>query len=269
MMMRKIIFYLLMFSCSNTMLYAQDTSYTDMDNVTVQAPVESTLVDTTEDYGFAPQSHGDTLLSFRNIKDAGDTVRQWKTKKEFAYLHNLDSLLSNLQEQQKKEPVKTNNRIAPPPSINLFSSGFFQLIMWGLAIFFVGFILYHLFLSKGFFKKSSTKKTKENNTVEEEENISDSDYERLLRQSYLLGDMRMAARYLFLKTLQKLNEKELITFAADKTNSDYLYEMPQAKRAAFSSLALYYEYIWYGNMAVAKYDFDKIEIKFNEFLNRL
>ncbi len=268
--MRKIFFYLLLFFCCLPKLYAQDdTAYSTNPQVIVQAPVEETDedADAVENKGFAPQSHGDTLLDFRTMRDAGDTVAKWKTKPEFAYMQRLDSILQSLQEQ--KQTAKKNTIKATPPSPGILSSGLFQMLMWGLAIFFIGFILYNLFLSKGFFKAASAKKSTAQPEPGEEENIAGSDYEKLLRQSYLLGDMRMAGRYLFLKTLQKLNEKELIVFAADKTNSDYLYEIPEAKRTEFSSLALYYEYIWYGNMALAKDDFDKIEIRFNKFLNRL
>jgi len=38
---------------------------------------------------------------------------------------------------------------------------------------------------------------------------------------------------------------------------------------AFSTLALYYEYIWYGNMQISKEDFNKVESTFNQFLNGL
>jgi Domain of unknown function (DUF4129) len=81
--------------------------------------------------------------------------------------------------------------------------------------------------------------------------------------------MRLAMRYLFLKTLQKLNERELINFAADKTNSQYAREIPAAKRNEFANLALYYEYIWYGNVGVQKETFDGIKTKFDTFLNKI
>jgi Domain of unknown function (DUF4129) len=97
----------------------------------------------------------------------------------------------------------------------------------------------------------------------------ESNFENLQSKAYDAGDMRMAMRYLFLKTLQKLNDRELIRFAVDKTNTAYARELPQAKRNEFASLALYYEYIWYGNIAVQKETFDGIENKFNEFLNRI
>jgi hypothetical protein len=148
-------------------------------------------------------------------------------------------------------------------------SPIFVWFLWGLAACFVGFILYQLFLSKGVFTKSrSTPKAVQIEDEIDEENLS-NDFDALYRRAYNAGDMRLSMRYLFLKTLQKLNERELIQFAADKTNSQYAREMPAGKRNEFASLALYYEYIWYGNVSVQKEIFDGITTKFNAFLNKI
>jgi len=280
--MRKLLFILLLIPLFSMHAHAQDSTYLDTDED--QDESSSSL---------STDIKGDTIIHFRRLIEMRDTVNQWKSRDEFAYMKYMDSLLKNVQKEDDERAVngsgkgtsKEKNgklkrsdddegRIILQPRSNsspngMFNSGIFQIIMWSLAGLFIAFILYNLFLSKGVFKKTTTVKTTEEAAEEVPEDIAEGDYDRLLRQAYLLGDLRMAARYLFLKTLQKLNEKGLINFSQDKTNSDYVYELPEAKRNAFSSLALYYEYIWYGNTQVSKEDFNKVESRFNQFLNGL
>ncbi len=276
--MRKILFFLLfiIFLCGRA--HAQNSTYLDEEQEEDSTALSSDI-------------KGDTLLSFRTMPDMRDSINEWKRKEAFAYMRNLDSMLRTVQNEQNERAARSANssrekdgklkrtdeeerrltlreRSSSSPN-GMFNSAIFQGIMWTLAGIFIAFVLYNLFLSKGVFKKSTAAKSTEEKISEAPENIAEGDYDRLLRQAYLLGDLRMAARYLFLKTLQKLHEKELIVFSQDKTNSDYVYELPEAKRNAFSSLALYYEYIWYGNLQISKEDFNKVESKFNQFLNGL
>jgi hypothetical protein len=275
--MRKILFFLLFTSFLCGRAHAQDSTYLDEDQEDSSTALSADI-------------KGDTLLSYRPMADMRDTVNEWKRREAFAYINNLDSILRAAQKEQDERATRSANssrekdgklkrtdeeerrltvREGSSSPNGMFNSGIFQGIMWTLAGLFIAFVLYNLILSKGIFKKSTAVKSTEETVSEEPENIAEGDYDRLLRQAYLLGDLRMAARYLFLKTLQKLHEKELIVFSQDKTNSDYVYELPEAKRNAFSSLALYYEYIWYGNMPISKEDFNKVESKFNQFLNGL
>lgn len=275
--MRKILFalFVLFFCCANAS--AQDSTYFN-DETEEEAVDGNTL---------SSEIKGDTLPVYRTLPDFADTVKNWKSRKDFAYMKNLDSLLRTVQlntsraatqPPQQKNAAKKRTEGADEDDVVLqrrssssgvFSSGIFQIIMWALAGMLVLFILYNLFFSKGIFRKSTSIKTVEETPEEAPEDIAEGDYDKLLRQAYLLGDFRMAARWLFLKTLQKLHEKELILFSPDKTNTDYMYELPLPKRDNFSSLALYYEYIWYGNMPVSKEDFNKVESRFNQFLNVL
>lgn len=211
---------------------------------------------------------GDTLIDIHAISISRDTLIFWKNKKEFAYQKNLDSLLRNLKNKfsntgDKKNIVKTISFFD-----RLFNASFLKGFLWLLAALFTGFILYNLFLSEGTFKKN----VKDKNTtdqVSEEDVFLHEDYDALLHQAYKLQDFRLATRYLFLKTLQRLNNKSLIDYAADKTNSKYANEIPAHKRNEFASLVMNYEYVWYGNISISRELFDKIEIRFSSFLNKI
>lgn len=262
---------------------ANDTVFRNNDNI--DPPVFDKIdntdysdedVITTKDYNstFAEDVLGDTTVNFREIFISADSLKRWKENKRYAWINNIDSLLKDKQrkeDEQMEDTMRKGKNLTDGISAfdRILSSGILKMIMWLIAGSVVVFIIYNLFLSKGIFG-SAGKKAK-NVEVEQEEidNNMESDFDALQRKAYAAGDLRMAMRYLFLKTLQKLNDRELIRFAVDKTNTAYTRELPQAKRNEFASLALYYEYIWYGNIAVQKQTFDGIENKFNEFLNRI
>ena len=219
--------------------------------------------------GFAKDVKGDTTINFNGYEISKDSISLWKNKKEYAWIKNLDSFLINKKKQAENQPKITIKENRGSSFLdNVFGSGILQILLWMVAIAFVLFIIYKLFLSQGIFGKQS-KKVKVEVQQDEEDVTQANDYDSLLRKAYNAGDLRMAMRYLFLKTLQRLNDREMIRYSADKTNSNYVKEIPAAKRNLFASLALYYEYIWYGNAAISKETFDAIEIKYNDFLNRL
>ena len=124
-------------------------------------------------------------------------------------------------------------------------------------------------MSKGVFNKNIKQSKAEVVEEEVDENDMDNDFASLQKKAYYAGDTRLAMRYLFLKMLQKLDQKNHIKFAADKTNAVYAREMSDNFRNDFASLAMYFEYIWYGNFDITKEVFDKIETQYNQFLNRI
>lgn len=260
-----VIFLLLFFYCARA--GAQDHVYSDTTVLSADSLIENAGRSPEDSSAFAREVLGDTGVTFRQFVLNRDSLNTWKNKKEYSWIKDLDSLLHDQQDRAKKrdKPVKFES-----PSVleNLFSSGGLQVILWIIAFSVVGFIIYRLFLSKGIFGSASAKAAKEVEE-EEEENIADKDFNYYLNKAYAEGDLRASTRYLFLMTLQKLDQKELIRFGADKTNSAYMYELPQAKRNDFASLSLYYEYIWYGKASLQKETFDMIRIRFNDFLNKI
>jgi len=188
----------------------------------------------------------DTILAIRTIKISTDSVRFWKNKKEFSYLSNLDSLLkADRQQQQSPQQTKGPKMKAGSPD-----TSFLKGLMWILAITFILFVVYQLLQNKGLFKGSSRKLTVEEIAEPQQEDILEMDIDQLLRKAEQQADYRLATRYQYIKTLQFLNDKQWIDFAADKTNRQYLYEIPEQKRSEFSRLILNYEYVWFGNTTI-------------------
>ncbi len=245
----------------------------------VEAPVEMNSTDDIE---------GDTTIKFRNFYLNPDSVYAWKHDKKYAWITNLDSLLRQEEEDYKAKQYERRSRKQKEqrkteegeeaeednnPSIGSFdpklNSPILKFILWGLAACFVGFIIFKLFLSKGIFNTGGKKTAQVNEAEIVDDDSMENDFDSKYKRAYNEGNMRIAMRYLFLKTLQSLNEKELITFATDKTNSQYTRELPTTIKNDFAQLALYYEYIWYGNVVVKKEMFDGIAVKFTHFLNKV
>ena len=102
----------------------------------VQAPVTASEED----------EPADTTLYKNDLNLSYDSIKNWKNLKAYAYTKYLDSLLKSI---KKKEP----NQPAPRRSIlsGLFNSDIVTVLLWILAIAFVLFILYRLFLAEGAF----------------------------------------------------------------------------------------------------------------------
>lgn len=208
----------------------------------------------------------DTILTIRAINLSEDTIRQWKNKKEFGYIKNLDSLLK-IPDENESRPG--NFRI-PSTSLldRIFSGTLFKLILWMLAAFFVLAVVYQFFKNRGIFKRQFTKGVAEEDVSVEDDKL-EKDYDKLLHQNHKLGDYRMALRYQFLKTLQLLRHHNHIEYAADKTNSQYMRELPVHWQNDFAKLILNYEYVWYGNFVINKEQYEPIQELYIAFQKKI
>ncbi len=215
----------------------------------------------TEDY---EEYVADTLLKNNQLSIDPDSVRALKNSKSFAYAKNLDSMLLSYQQSHEKE--------GQPRSISLlerfFSSALTKYFFWMLAGIFVAFVLYKLFFTEGFFQRSYAKSNV--TTLEDESNdlSRTADYAKLVALAVSKSDYRLAVRYHYLQSLQKLALKGLIQFAADKTNYEYVRELSgKSYKNDFAALTLNYEYVWYGEFEVDESNFNTIQNKFKQFNN--
>ncbi|MFT3908210.1 MAG: DUF4129 domain-containing protein [Ferruginibacter sp.] len=211
----------------------------------------------------------DTILYKHEIAISADTINAWKTDKRFAYVKNLDSLLKAAEKESDEDYRSVSHKTSPSFLQKILSSGFVQVIFWMIAIGIVLFILYKLFLNQGIFKRSSTALTVKE--IQAEQTIIDetADYDALIRQSFKLSDYRMAVRYLFLKTLRQLSDKGMLQRSVEKTNFQYVQEIPADKKNDFASLVLNYEYVWYGNLDISREQFEQIERGYTSFYNKI
>ncbi|MEO7308306.1 MAG: DUF1206 domain-containing protein [Ferruginibacter sp.] len=221
--------------------------------------VENTTADNAEE-------NIDTSLYKNNLNLPYDSIRNWKNSKEYAYTKYLDSLLKN----EKKAELRQTPR---PPGSGLFNSllnsSFVSVLLWTLAIGFVLFIIYRLFLADGAFRRRSKTKNMEAE-VEEELITGESNFDAMIRQSLQNGNYRQAVRYQYLRTLHLLAGKNFVQLAPDKTNYQYVREITnRSHQNDFAALTLNYEYVWYGEFNIEKDTYQKIETNFTSLNQRL
>lgn len=104
---------------------------------------------------------------------------------------------------------------------------------------------------------------------EEEKIVKSQDIQKLISEAVKNNDFRLAVRYYFLYSLQKLNERELIHYKADKTNAEYQSEIASKDlKFGFGQITRIYEFIWYGDFHVSKEEFKRAESVFLKFENQ-
>ncbi|MEM9328020.1 MAG: DUF4129 domain-containing protein [Bacteroidota bacterium] len=80
-------------------------------------------------------------------------------------------------------------------------------------------------------------------SIQQEEN---ADYQQLLTEAQSSGELKLAARYLFLWTIQKMNDRGVIEWKKWKTSHDYATEIINEKRHDYLSLSRFFESSWFG-----------------------
>ena len=211
----------------------------------------------------------DTTLYKNDVTFAYDSIKNWRNSKEYAYTKYLDSLLKNI---NKKDVKQTQPQQRPRDGIlsSLLNSNMVSVLLWTLAIGFILFILYRLFLADGAFKRRSKSAKNAEAEVEEEIITNESDFDALITQAMQSGNYRQAVRYHYLRTLHLLAGKNLLELAPDKTNFQYVSELSnRSYQQAFASLTLNYEYVWYGEFEIDKNIYEKIENNFTGFNQKL
>ena len=237
-----------LFMFCNTKLLAQDG--TDADSTAVGERLT------------VPASLEDTVLN-RSQFETDDSMQSYKNDKDFAYMKYLDSQLRKTKDltvdtfsvyaglSRGREVSQNARRVRMP--VNIFSSPVVKIILWILAVFLIGFIIWKLFLGENFFRRNRTYKNI-SDTQKEDNYLSDpSAYDKLIAQAVINKNYRLAIRYSFLQTLQRLSDSGLLQFTADKTNYQYVNELNgKPYQNDFAAITLNYEYVWYGKFDISE-----------------
>ena len=240
----------LLFSFNSHAQVSTDTTGTSID---LASPQDDESTGEEEGAAYYP----DTLKrEFRSV--VFDSVQAVNSDKGFYYKRYMDSLLraTQLKAQKPRRPVNLSGTD--------FFSSIFGVIFWIIAIGLFGYLVYRLFLSNSSFLSRNRKNVAADMAVVEEENANDPD--SLLRNATRSGNYRLAIRYLYLQSLNRLSEKKFIEINSNKTNYEYVTEMRKHKFAnEFASLTLQYEYVWYGEYPVDERLFEQIQSGFTQF----
>jgi hypothetical protein len=100
--------------------------------------------------------------------------------------------------------------------------------------------------------------------VEQDENLNLLNFDELFRSALDNKQYRLAIRYLFLKSLKLLSDKEMIELKNNKTNHQYFLEIKNTQIAnVFQEATLSFEWIWYGEFPVNEEIMNSSQNKFN------
>lgn len=152
-----------------------------------------------------------------------------------------------------------------PESVN----GFWTILTYILAALFIAGLIFLLLKMKGgrLFKGESARTSVFMDITEDIQTIN---IDELIQKAIDKDDLRVAFRYSFLKSLQLMNNKELIDWKSHKTNYEYYSEFNLEKlKPLFKDLYTGFEYVWYGDAHVNKEIFDKYRKEFDEFNKQL
>lgn len=244
---------------SNSHLYAQQ-SPSNGDGDTTQLPVSKK--------GYSADN-GDTI--YLNVND---TIEKFRRSREFRYMNDIDSILRS-ENDLRKDAAKLNKRrnaIIRKKTANDFSSinrilnsTPMQVFFWTLAFLFVTLIAYRLLFKNKILKRKA--KVIENIEDEHPKELADaSTYETLISEAEEAGNYNLAIRYLFLRTLTNLKDKGVISFAASKTNRQYLNEVnTKGGLDRFEFLVYHYEYAWYGKFSIDIIAYQHLKKEFQLF----
>ena len=100
--------------------------------------------------------------------------------------------------------------------------------------------------------------------VEQDENLNLLNFDELFSSALDNKQYRLAIRYLFLKSLKLLSDKEMIELKNNKTNHQYFLEIKNTQIAnVFQDATLSFEWIWYGEFPVNEEIMNSSQNKFN------
>jgi len=117
------------------------------------------------------------------------------------------------------------------------------------------------------FGKINTQKIK---MVERKEDINSLDFDQLIISAIDSNNYKLAVRYLFLKSLQKLSDRGFIELKNNKTNYQYISEISNNNIASvFRHTTLRFEWIWYGNFPIDENIMKSSKKEFNELFGLL
>lgn len=199
--------------------------------------------------------------SFKEKYDSDDFIYEEKSKEQNIW----DRFKEWLAEIFSKLFGFTNNQAAMGAVV------IFLRVLAVLLILFVVYLIVKSILNKEgkwIFGKNSDRRLI--NYDEIEKNLHLVDFEKLIKQSIQSGEKRLTIRYYYLWLLKKMSEKQIIEWDAEKTNSDYLYEIKSENfKNDFAYLSYLYNYIWYGEFELDEATFEKARKAFEKSIQSI
>jgi len=192
---------------------------------------------------------------FRSVPDT--TVARMRREKDFAYANDPAYWVKE---------KKVYRKGFWDYIFDFFSSGPARAIFYFLIAALILFVLYRVIVVNELLIFYSAKKPKKLFDSTENIELDPGMIDQRIEESVNQKDYQSAIRYLYLKTLYSLNDKNWIQFHAQATNNEYLHQMSQHKKLKdFRFLTQVYEYVWYGKFEISEQQFSLVYDNFKNF----
>ena len=155
-------------------------------------------------------------------------------------------------------------------SNNTLLSVIYKMLLWGLCIFALVYAILKFTGMQGVGLFAGNKKAEELDYSVTEDNIYAINFNEAIGKAVADKNHRVAIRLLYLQTLRKLADRELIRWKLNKTNDIYLQELAGGNfYKDFAYLTYAYDYAWYGDFPVQEEQFNTVQQYFKNFQRQL
>lgn len=227
---------------------------------------------------FAEQRFRYDSFARRNIPDS--VIQQFEKDDDFWYVNEAEDfrkLYLRFQSDpafrdslMKAKGFKENDK-----KVTVFESGarpgWVDTVIWILVMLIVtGAVIYFLSANKISLFSKNDKRIMDENGEGEEEDLFNMKYPELIRKAVAEKNFRLAVRLHYLQTLTMLDEKKLIRYIPENTNQHYLMQLHGTKYFnEFATVTRDYEYVWYGNFALAETGYERVREDFINLQNKV
>ena len=191
------------------------------------------------------------------------TYKKFKEDKAYDYYKTKIEKHSFIEQMREELNRWLNRNVNPDITEEQVKVGFW--IALGLIILLVAWIIYRY--QPEFFYIN--KKNKISFQVEDED-IHSLDFYTLIKDALKSENYTEAIRWNYLQTLKALHEKEFLSWDANKTVNEYVYELSRPDlKADFKVLSLQFAYYRYGNGNASEEVFKQVSSLSYKITNRL
>jgi len=265
---------LIFFASSPGTIYSQDrtdSTVSSEDSVSMQTDSSSSVVDSSAIARDAAVTYLSDDSLYRPVRDSSFlntfTFREVSQPKVDKWLSDRDYEYANDPEYWKKDKIQNNS--GPSSFWNFLRNKTFQ---WILFLGVTAVILYGIYLlarenNFRWFSRSVKQSHQEESTSL---GAGPIDYDEAIRKYQTEGNYRFAVRYLFLRLIHSVTDKNIIQIRDSTTNTEIGRAFGQHPLASqFRYLATAYEFIYFGDFNLNKEIFDSLKIKFELFQEKI
>ncbi len=196
-------------------------------------------------------------VASRKVDDS--VVNQMRKDDDFWYINQAPK------REQPKQPREESflNKLA--------KKEWFRNLLWVLVVGgFVAVLIWFIISSDiQLFKRPAPTVAKQEEDELINQSIFDISYDIEIQKAISSQNFRLAIRLLYLQTLKRLAEENIINYKQERTNSDYVMQLFNTSYYKdFFRLTRHFEYAWYGQLPVAPASFDVIRNEFSSFKQR-